>query len=383
MDSSHFIISEEHWSIHRKGYENQQRYHEKIKKALKQKLPELVSKVDIIITKEKESLCIPVLSLNEYKIRYDRKRNNHIGQGQGNSKKGDIIARDQTVQQQDKQEHAIEKLFQQNYYEVKISIKELEELFFKELTLPNLKQKKEDKVNTEDIAFHAVDKKGLEGNMDKKRTMLEAYKRNAQNGNPSFFPIFTDDVRYKTWDEANHPTTKAVVLAIMDMSGSMDDFKMNIARSFFFWVNRFLNTNYEAVEIEFIAHQIEASVVDEVSFFSKGKGGGTICSSAYKKALELINKNYHPDNYNIYLFHVSDGANVASDNRRCEKLVKELLEHASLFGYVEVNTKNPHSSLMNIFRERKELNLQSYTVKRESDIYHAIKQFFYLNQDQI
>ncbi|WP_182200910.1 YeaH/YhbH family protein [Paraliobacillus salinarum] len=380
MDSSHFIISEEDWSIHRKGYENQQRYHEKIKKALKQKLPELVSKADIIVKKEKESLLIPVWSLNEYKIRYDRKRNNNIGQGQGDSKKGDIIAKDKTMQQQDKQGHATENLFQQNYYEVKISIAELEELFFEELALPNLKQKKEDKVSTEDMTFHAVHKKGLEGNMDKKRTMLEAYRRNARYGNPSFFPIYVDDVRYKTWNVANHPTTKAVVLAIMDTSGSMDDFKSNIARSFFFWVNRFLNTNYESVELEFIAHHIEASVVDEISFFTKGKGGGTICSSAYKKALELINKNYHPDNYNIYIFHVSDGANLASDNCRCEKLIKELLEYCSLFGYVEVNTKNRHSSLMKIFKERRELNLRSYTVKNESDVYYAMKQFFAIEQ---
>ena len=67
-----------------------------------------------------------------------------------------------------------------------------------------------------------------------------------------------------------------------------------MARSFFFWMTRFLRTKYETVEIEFIAHHTEAKVVTEEEFFSKGESGGTICSSAYRKALELIDQKYDP-----------------------------------------------------------------------------------------
>ncbi len=75
---------------------------------------------------------------------------------------------------------------------------------------------------------------------------------------------------------------------MMDTSGSMGVWEKYMARSFFFWMTRFLRTKYETVEIEFIAHHTEAKVVSEEHFFSKGESGGTICSSAYRKALELI-----------------------------------------------------------------------------------------------
>ena len=72
------------------------------------------------------------------------------------------------------------------------------------------------------------------------------------------------------------PESKAVVLAMMDTSGSMGQWEKYMARSFFFWMTRFLRTKYERVEIEFIAHHTEAKVVTEEEFFKKGESGGTI-----------------------------------------------------------------------------------------------------------
>ena len=109
-------------------------------------------------------------------------------------------------------------------------------------------------------------------------------------GKAEISPIHNDDLRFKTWDEVIKPESKAVVLAMMDTSGSMGTFEKYCARSFFFWMTRFLRTKYETVEIEFIAHHTEAKVVTEEEFFSKGESGGTICSSAYLKALELIKR---------------------------------------------------------------------------------------------
>ena len=64
-----------------------------------------------------------------------------------------------------------------------------------------------------------------------------------------------------------------------------------MARSFFFWMTRFLRTKYETVEIEFIAHHTEAKVVYRRRFLFEGESGGTICSSVYRKALELIEED--------------------------------------------------------------------------------------------
>ncbi|CAM5189026.1 hypothetical protein LSPH26S_00037 [Lysinibacillus sphaericus] len=56
------------------------------------------------------------------------------------------------------------------------------------------------------------------GNVDKKRTILNAIKRNAMEGNAQITPIHNDDLRFKTWDEVERPESKAVVLAMMDTS---------------------------------------------------------------------------------------------------------------------------------------------------------------------
>jgi uncharacterized protein len=53
------------------------------------------------------------------------------------------------------------------------------------------------------------------------------------------------------------------------------------------------------VEIVFIAHHTEAKEVEGEEFFTRGESGGTICSSAYVKALEIIDSRYPTSMYNI------------------------------------------------------------------------------------
>ena len=80
---------------------------------------------------------------------------------------------------------------------------------------------------------------------------------------------------------------------MMDVSGSMGEFEKYIARSFYFWMVRFLRTKYNNVEIVFITHHTEAKEVDEEEFFNHGESGGTKVSSAYQLALDIINERYH------------------------------------------------------------------------------------------
>ncbi|QXE02618.1 sporulation protein YhbH [Terribacillus sp. DMT04] len=376
-DSNHFAVSEEDWSLHRKGYDDQKRHQDKVQEVLKNKLPDLITEENIIMSNGKDLIKIPIRSLDEYKIRYSQDKNKHAGQGKGNSKVGDVLGRAGEQQKApgkgqgeagDQPGH--------DYYEAEVSFEELEENFYSQLELPNLVQKDEKQMIVTDIAFNDIRKTGLTGNIDKKRTMLEAFKRNALGGSSSFAPIYPEDVRYKTWDNIEKPDSKAVVLAMLDTSGSMGNWEKYVARSFFFWMTRFLRTKYETVEIEFIAHHTEANVVDEESFFSKGESGGTICSSAYKKALQLIDEKYPPSAYNIYPFHFSDGDNLTSDNSRCVGLINQLIEVSSLFGYGEVNQYNRHSTLMQIFRKLEHPKFKYYVLRKKTDVFYAMQQFF-------
>jgi uncharacterized protein len=377
-ESSHqFVISQEDWSLHRKGHDDQQRHQEKVQEAIKSNLPDLITEENIIMSNGRDVVKIPIRSLDEYKIRYNYDKNKHVGQGNGDSKIGDVVARDGSGQQQGpgKGQGAGDQAGE-DYYEAEVSMMEIEEALFKELELPNLKKKEEQEHLVENIEFNDIRKTGLMGNIDKKRTMMSAYKRNAMTGKPAFHPIYKEDLKFKTWNEVVKPDSKAVVLAMMDTSGSMGLWEKYMARSFFFWMTRFLRSKYETVEIEFIAHHTEAKVVTEEDFFSKGESGGTICSSAYRKALELIDLKYNPSKFNIYPFHFSDGDNLTSDNARCVKLVEELMKVSNMFGYGEVNQYNRHSTLMSAYKNIKDEHFRYYILKQKADVFHAMKSFF-------
>ena len=373
-----FVVSQENWSLHRKGYQDQQRHMDKVKDAIKNNLPDLISEESIIMSNGKEVIKIPIRSLDEYKIRYNYGKSKHVGQGQGDSQVGDVVARDGKPGNQQAQGQGKKAGDQpgEDYYEAEVSLEDVQSMLFKELELPNLQRKETADILTEKIEFNDIRKKGLMGNIDKKRTILTAIKRNAMKGKAEISPIHNDDLRFKTWDEVQKPETKAVVLAMMDTSGSMGNFEKFCARSFFFWMTRFLRTKYKTVEIEFIAHHTEAKVVTEEEFFTKGESGGTICSSAYSKALELIEQKYNPVRYNIYPVHFSDGENFSTDNEKCLRLVNELIELSSMFGYGEVNPNNRYSSLMSTFKKIDNPKFRHYVLRQKKDVYDTLKSFF-------
>lgn len=382
QDQKHFVLSQEDWSLHRKGHDDQVRHQEKVQEAIRNNLPDLITEESIIMSDGRDVVKIPIRSLDEYKIRYNYDKNKHVGQGQGDSKVGDIIARDGSPQEGPGKGQGAGDQPGEDYYEAEVSLMEIEEALFSQLELPNLQRKERDENTVEAIEFNDIRKTGLMGNIDKKRTMMSAFKRNAMNGKPGFHPIVPEDLKFRTWNEVEKPESKAVVLAMMDTSGSMGIWEKYMARSFFFWMTRFLRTKYETVEIEFIAHHTEAKVVSEEDFFSKGESGGTICSSAYRKALSLINEKYDPYRFNIYPFHFSDGDNLTSDNARCVKLVQEIMKVSNMFYYGEVNQYNRHSTLMSAYKNIKDEKFKYYVLKQKADVFHAMKSFFSKEADK-
>ncbi|MFD1206882.1 MULTISPECIES: sporulation protein YhbH [Sporosarcina] len=369
-----FVVSQENWSLHRKGHQDQKRHLEKVKEAIRKNLPELISEESIVMSDGKDVIKIPIRSLDEYKIRYNHDKSKHVGQGNGDSKVGDVVANDGKPGAGNGKQAGDQP--GNDYYEAEISIAEIEETLFQQLELPNMEQKEQVDIVHEDIEFNDIRKKGLIGNIDKKRTIIAAIKRNAMEGRANIMPIYNDDLRFKTWDDVQKPHSNAVVLMMMDTSASMGNFEKYMARSFYYWMTRFLRTKYEQVDIEFIAHHTKAQVVSEQDFFSKGESGGTICSTAYEKALELIKKKYDPSRYNIYPFHFSDGENMTSDNVKCMSLVEELMGLCNMFGYGEVNERGRYSTLMSSYNKIDNPKFRHYVLRENRDVYYALKAFF-------
>lgn len=218
--SDGYKVSREDWSLHRKGFEDQARHQEKVKETIKKKLRNLITEEDLILSKGRDIIKIPIRSLDEYKFRYNENKKKHAGQGDGDSEVGDVIARDGVPQQGENGQGAGDQAGE-DYYEVEIDIDQMEEMLFAELELPLLKQKERDQIKVTDIRFQDIRKKGLMGNIDKKRTMIAAMRRNAINGEENLFHVTDEDLRFKTWEEVVQPHTNAVIIAMMDTSGSM------------------------------------------------------------------------------------------------------------------------------------------------------------------
>ncbi|HHW44377.1 sporulation protein YhbH [Desulfofundulus thermobenzoicus] len=380
--SGKYVVSREDWSLHRKGEIDRQRHREKVREAIKKNLADVVSEESIIMSDGNKVVKIPIRSLDEYHFRFDHGKRKHAGQGDGKSKVGDVLGSD--PQQGGGKGKGAGEEPGVDYYEADITIDELAELIFEDLGLPNLEQKKKPELASEAVEFKDVRKKGISSNIDRKRTIYEAMKRNALQGKPGLHTITRDDLRYRTWDVTYRYESNAVVLAMMDTSGSMGPFEKYIARSFFFWMVRFLRTKYRNVHIVFLAHHVEAKETTEEEFFTKGASGGTRCSSVYKLALEIIEKRYSPQDYNIYAFHFSDGDNLASDNDNCVKLVNQLLEVCNLVGYGEI--EGPYyytSTLRSAYKRINNPKFTTVTIKDKSGVYPALKKFFSSAPEQV
>jgi uncharacterized protein len=357
------------WSLHRKGSIDQERHKEKIKEAIKKNLPEIVSEENIILSDGKSIIKVPIRSLDEYRFRYDFGRQEQSGQGDGKSKVGDVIAQDPRQGQGKGKKGEAGRDPGQDYYEAEVSIDELAAIIFEDLGLPFLEEKKLAELETESVRFTDVRKKGPMANLDKKRTILENIKRNAAHGDPHFHDLKNEDLRFKVWEPTIKYQSNAVVIAMMDISGSMGEFEKYIARSFYFWMVRF-----------FISHHTEAKEVTEEEFFHKGESGGTQVSSAYELALEIIQERYNPRDWNIYPFHFSDGDNLPWDNEKCVQLVQKLMEQCNLFGYGEIREghyRSP-STLMSAYNKITDKKFIAVTISDKKEVYPALRKFFSL-----
>ena len=145
------------------------------------------------------------------------------------------------------------------------------------------------------------------------------------------------DLRYRNRVRVPVPTSKAVMFCLMDVSGSMDEARKDLAKRFFILLYLFLTRHYERIELVFIRHHTQAAEVDEEGFFHARETGGTVVSSALVLMEEIIRARYSPSEWNIYGAQASDGDNWHHDSGRCRELLAgKLLPLCRYYAYVQV-----------------------------------------------
>ena len=145
------------------------------------------------------------------------------------------------------------------------------------------------------------------------------------------------DLRFVSRVRVPQPCVQAVMFCLMDVSGSMDEARKDLAKRFFLMLYLFLSRSYERVDIVFIRHHTQADEVDEDTFFHSRESGGTVVSSALELMARIVNARYSPTEWNIYGAQASDGDNWNNDSERCTQILREQLLPASrYFAYIQV-----------------------------------------------
>ncbi|MGH6625381.1 MAG: YeaH/YhbH family protein [Burkholderiaceae bacterium] len=185
------------------------------------------------------------------------------------------------------------------------------------------------------------------------------------------------DLRYRNLVRVPLPTAKAVMFCLMDVSGSMDEARKDIAKRFFILLYLFLMRHYERTDVVFIRHHTQASEVSEEEFFQSTESGGTVVSSALTLMHEIIRARYSPHDWNIYGAQASDGDNWHQDSAKCrELLVEKLLPVSRYFAYVQVAEEN--QNLWEEYTQVQEISphFAMQKISGASEIYPVFRELF-------
>jgi uncharacterized sporulation protein YeaH/YhbH (DUF444 family) len=266
--------------------------------------------------------------------------------------------------------------------EVELTLDELAEILGEGLELPRIQPKGKATIIEEKDRYTGIRQAGPESLRHFKRTYKRALKRQISSNvynpdDPVVIPI-REDKLYRSWNPVFLPRTSAVVLYLMDVSGSMTDEQKEIVRIEAFWIDTWLRSQYDGVTTRYIIHDAVAREVDQHTFYHTRESGGTRISSAYTLAEKIIEAEHPVADWNIYLLHFSDGDNWGEDNRTCVRLLREsLLPKVNLFGYGQV--ESPYGS-GEFLRELEEAfedvpNLALSEIRNKEGIFDSIKEF--------
>ncbi len=358
------------------------RHRQKVREAIRANLADIIAE-EAILTKTPDRIVkVPIRGLKEYRFIYGDDVPRVAAAGKDKVEQGQVVG---AAPGEDDGRPGAGDRPGLDYYETEITIEELVDLMFEDLRLPELERKKlRENLVTHGTRRQGYRRVGVRVQLDKKRTVRSRIRRQVASRRPEpkaaleqpRLPFHREDLRFRRRVPNVQAESNAVVVCIMDTSGSMGPLKKYLARSFFFLLYQFVRTRYRQVDLVFIAHHAVASEVSEEEFFHKGESGGTLISSGYRKALEIIQDRYHPSLWNVYVFHCSDGENFGGDNPEARKAATELSALCNLFGYGEIKppaTYASDSTMLKVFKGLDAENFQAFEIAGKEDIWPSFK----------
>lgn len=352
------------------------RFREIVRGKIRENLRKYIVHSELIGKKGKDLVSIPVPQIEIPHFVHSPQKTGGVGQGEG--EEGTPVAIGET----DGDRHAGNQPGA-HILEVELTLDEIARILGEELELPNVEPRGRRNIKSYTGRYTNIHTTGPESLKHLKRTFKEALKRQIIAGsydpeNPVIIPT-SEDKRYKSREPVEEPAFNAAVIYMMDVSGSMGSEQKEIVRVESFWIDTWLKHQYKGVDTRYIVHDAVAHEVDRDVFFRIRESGGTIISSAYKLCRKIIDEHYPPDEWNIYIFHFSDGDNWSRDDtHECIEILEEaFLPSVNLFCYGQV--ESPYGSGQFYYDLEDNLgqkeNLVLSKIPDKEAIYDSIKQF--------
>ncbi|MBH25523.1 MAG: hypothetical protein CMH57_13955 [Myxococcales bacterium] len=354
------------------------RFRQIVRGKIKRNLKRYMSQGELIGRKGKDKVSIPIPRIDIPRFRFGQRQSGGVSQGNGDV--GDSLGQGDQQPGQGGQagdqagDHSLE---------VEVSLDELAEIMGEELELPRIEPKGKESLETLKEKYTGIRPVGPESLRHFKRTYKQALKRMVATGaynpnNPIVLPI-REDKRYRAWTEIKERHANAVIVYMMDVSGSMGDEQKEIVRIESFWIDTWLRSQYQGIESRYIIHDATAREVDAHTFFHTRESGGTMISSAYSLCARIIEAEYPLEDWNIYPFHFSDGDNWSVDDTlECMNLLRDqLIPSCNMFGYGQVESPYGSGQFIKDLREHfdDEEKMTLSEIKNRDAILGSIKDF--------
>ncbi len=357
------------------------RFRQIIRGKIKKELRKYISKGEMIARKGKNIVSLPMPSIDLPHFEFGDNKGRGIGAGDGDVGQPLGPGEGKDGQGQAGNAEGI------HLREVDITLEELAAIMGEELGLPRIEPRGDKNLSSIRDKYSGIHNIGPKSLLHFKRTYKQALLRQISSGtyneeNPLIVPQARDE-RYRTWKSKPQDNNSAVIIMIMDVSGSMGDEQKEIVRTESFWIDTWLRSQYKGLETRYIVHDASAREVDRETFFSTRESGGTIISSAYLLLDEMIQKYYSPTEWNIYPFHFSDGDNwSADDTQKCFQILSDrILPKSNMFCYGQVESLYGSGQFFRDLKEHFQDGKQHFDrviasrIPNKESIYDSIKEF--------
>ena len=320
----------------RKIDQDTNRFRQIVRGRIRKNLRKFITRGEMIARSGEKTISIPLPQVQIPRFVYGSNQGSGVGQGEG--------AEGQPVEGQGSGTGQAGEAPGEHVLEVEVTLEELARILGEELELPRIEPRGKKQLSADVRRYKSIRSVGPESLRHFKRTYREALKRQIMSGtydpeNPRIIPE-REDRRYRSWAVSQQPQSNAVILYMMDVSGSMGNEQKEIVRITAFWIDTWIRSQYKNLDVRYIVHDATAKEVDQHTFFHLKESGGTKISSALDLADQILSHDYPAADWNNYLFHFSDGDNWSGgDTALCIKLLEErLFPVANLFCYGQVKS---------------------------------------------